>query len=240
MCRLPTPNWDLDALCEACLDVLDANDFTAAYLRPLGFLGTGAMGLGARSNPLHIAIAAWKWGAYMGEEGMQKGVRLKTASLVRSHPNSALQSAKVVGHYVNNILARYEANDAGYDEALMLDNNGFVAEGTGENIFVVERSGRVLTPPTANILPGITRQSVLEILKHEGVEVAEQFFGRDALHTASEAFMVGTAAEVTPIRNVDGVDILRTPGPVTQLVQKTYLDAVRGRVPWLKESVTVR
>jgi branched-chain amino acid aminotransferase len=175
----------------------------------------------------------------MGEEGLARGVRLKTSSLVRSHPNAALQSAKVVGHYVNNILARYEANDAGFDEALMLDHHGFVAEGTGENIFLVDARGRVVTPPLANVLPGITRRTVIELLEHDGVEVVEQFFGRDALYGAREVFMVGTAAEVTPIRDVDGIAI-DAPGPITQRVQSVYLDAVRGRVPWLRPYVTTR
>jgi branched-chain amino acid aminotransferase len=239
MCRMPTPAWGVDALTEACLDVLDANGFTSAYLRPLAFLGAGAMGLGARTNPIQVVIAAWRWGAYMGEEGLARGVRLKTSSLVRSHPNAALQSAKVVGHYVNNILARYEANDAGFDEALMLDHHGFVAEGTGENIFLVDARGRVVTPPLANVLPGITRRTVIELLEHDGVEVVEQFFGRDALYGAREVFMVGTAAEVTPIRDVDGIAI-DAPGPITQRVQSVYLDAVRGRVPWLRPYVTTR
>lgn len=238
MCHLPSSRWTREQLAQACMTTLEANHFTEAYLRPLGFLGTGAMGLGARSNPLHVIIASWRWGAYMGDEGLRKGVRLKTASFVRHHPNAALQRAKVIGHYVNNILARYEANDAGYDEALMLDNNGYVAEGTGENIFVVERDGTVLTPPGMNILPGITRASILEILAHEGIPHRQQSFGRDALYTAAEAFMVGTAAEVTPIRNVDGVDIPNTPGPVTRRVQKIYLDAVRGKVDWLAHHIT--
>lgn len=227
-----------DALREACLDTLAANGHTSAYLRPLAFLGMNAMGLGARNNPVHVIVATWPWGAYLGEEGMKHGVRLQTSTFTRNHPNSALQRAKVVGHYVNSIMARYEANDNGFDEALMLDQNGYVAEGTGENIFVV-KDGIVTTPPVANILPGITRGTVMEILAHEGIEVREQFFGRDALYTADEAFMCGTAAEVTPIRELDRRTVGRnTPGPVTQRVQSVYLAAVRGQVEWLQHHIT--
>lgn len=227
-----------DDLTKACKDVLVANKFNEAYLRPLVIFGSGAMGLGARSNPVHTIIAAWKWGAYLGPEGLEKGVRLKTSSFARNHPNAALSRAKIVGHYVNSILARYEANDDGYDEAMMLDHHGMVAEGTGENVFVV-KNGVVKTPPVTNILPGITRKSVLEILEHEGVKIKEQPFGRDGFYVADEAFMTGTAAEVTPIAEVDRRTVgSGRPGPITKLVQQTYADGVRGRVPWLLDSIT--
>lgn len=227
-----------DELCAASLAALKANGLTEAYLRPLVFLGMGAMGLGARTNPVHTVIATWPWGAYLGDEGLQKGVRLQTSTFMRNHPNAALQRAKVVGHYVNSILARYEANDNGFDEALMLDQNGFVAEGTGENLFVI-RDGRVLTPPLANILPGITRLTVLEILAHEGIAVEEQFFGRDAIYTADEVFMCGSAAEITPVRELDRRTIgAGEPGPITKKVQQLYLDGVRGKVPWLAHHIT--
>jgi branched-chain amino acid aminotransferase len=229
--------YDLAALRQACIDVLQANGFRSAYLRPLAFFGEGQMGLGARDNKVHIVIAAWPWGAYLGEEGMQKGVRLRTSSFSRHHPNAAMSRAKVVGHYVNSILARYEANDDGFDEGLMLDANGYVAEGTGENVFVV-KNGVVLTPPTANILPGITRDTCIRILEHLGVQVKEQFFGRDAFYTADEAFMCGTAAEVTPIASLDRRQIgAGCRGPLTEKVQRIYLDAVQGKVPWLAESI---
>jgi len=237
MIRIPL-RYSLDELAEACLQTLEANGFTEAYLRPLAFLGHGQMGLGARENPLHVVIAAWKWGAYLGDEGMNMGVRLKTSSFSRNHPNAAMSRAKVVGHYVNSILARYEANDDGYDEALMLDHHGFVAEGTGENVFVI-KNGVIKTPPVSNILPGITRRSVIEILKHEGYEVVEQLFGRDAFYVADEAFMCGTAAEVTPIRSVDQRPVGDgSPGPITKRVQAIYLDAVRGKVDWLRHHIT--
>ena len=237
MMRFPL-DLTLEELTKACLDVLRVNNFSSAYLRPLAFLGSGQMGLGARNNPVHVVVAAWKWGAYLGDDGLNKGVRLKTSSFSRNHPNAAMARAKVVGHYVNSIMARYEANDDGYDEALMLDFNGFVAEGTGENVFVIKH-GVVKTPPVANILPGITRRTVIEILKHEGYEVKEQFFGRDAFYVADEAFMCGTAAEVTPIQSVDRRVVGGgTPGTVTKLVQDRYLRGVRGEVDWLKKYIT--
>jgi branched-chain amino acid aminotransferase len=223
---------------EACLEVLRRNNFTSAYLRPLAFLGHGQMGLGARNNPTHVAISAWKWGAYLGDEGMQKGVRLKTSSLTRHHPNAAMSRAKVVGHYVNSIMARYEANDDGFDEALMLDHNGFVAEGTGENVFVI-RDGIIKTPPSANILPGITRNTVIKLLRARGYTVIEQFFGRDAFYVADEAFMCGTAAEVTPMQSLDRRQIGEgRPGPITQEIQAAYLAAIRGEDPELARYIT--
>jgi len=237
MIRVPL-RYTEDELVAACLQTLEINKFTEAYLRPLAFLGHGQMGLGARNNPLHVIVAAWKWGAYLGDEGLDKGVRLKTSSFSRNHPNAAMSRAKVVGHYVNSIVARYEANDDGYDEALMLDHHGFVAEGTGENVFVI-KNGIIKTPPVSNILPGITRRSVIEILRHEGYEVVEQLFGRDAFYVADEALMCGTAAEVTPIRSVDRRVIGDgTPGPITRRVQAIYLDAVRGKVDWLRKHIT--
>jgi len=238
MIRMGLP-YDVKQLSDACKEVLRVNDFDEAYLRPLAFLGSGQMGLGARNNPLHVVIAAWKWGAYMGEDGLTKGVQLKTSSFSRNHPNAAMSRAKVVGHYVNSIIARYEANDDGFDEALMLDHHGFVAEGTGENVFVI-KNGVVKTPPVANILPGITRRSVIEILKHEGFEVKEQLFGRDAFYVADEAFMCGTAAEVTPIGGVDRRPIRDgSVGPITKRVQEIYLSGVRGEVDWLRHHITL-
>jgi len=238
MARLPD-NWTADQLTAACKEVMKANGFTAAYLRPIAFMGTGAMGLGARSNPLHMVIAAWSWGAYLGDEAMANGVKLKTSSFSRNHPNAALSRAKIVGHYVNSIMARYEANDDGFDEALMLDHHGFVAEGTGENVFVI-KDGVIKTPPVANILPGITRRTVIEILEHEGYEVKEQLFGRDAFYVADEAFMCGTAAEVTPIGSVDRRPVgTGKPGELTSRVQKLYLDGVHGKIDWLKKHITV-
>lgn len=237
MARMAVP-WTRAQLHDASLEVLKANAFTEAYVRPIAFLGMGAMGLGARNNPVHIVIAAWKWGAYLGEEGLAKGVRLRTSSFSRNHPNAALSRAKIVGHYVNSIVSRYEANDDGFDEGLMLDHLGFVAEGTGENVFVI-KGGVVKTPPVSNILPGITRKTVIEILEREGHRVREQLFGRDAFYVADEAFMCGTAAEITPIASLDRRQIGDgTPGPITRHLQQVYADAVRGRVDWLLPCVT--
>lgn len=238
MARLSSP-VSLDDLRNACLEVLRANGFSEAYLRPIAFMGKGAMGLGARNNPIHVVVAAWKWGAYLGDEAMQNGSRLRTSSFSRNHPNAALSRAKIVGHYVNSIMARYEAIDDGFDEALMLDHLGFVAEGTGENVFVV-KGNVVKTPPVANILPGITRRTVIEILEHEGYDVREQLFGRDAFYVADEAFMCGTAAEITPIHSLDRRVIgAGRPGPVTRKVLDVYGDAVHGRVDWLRGGITV-
>jgi branched-chain amino acid aminotransferase len=237
MARMPM-KWTQEQLTEGCLKVLDANQFTEAYIRPIAFLGHGQMGLGARNNPLHMVIAAWRWGAYLGDEGMARGVRLKTSSFSRNHPNAAMSRAKITGHYVNSIMARYEANDDGYDEALMLDYHGMVAEGTGENVFVF-KSGQIKTPPVSNILPGITRRSVIDILEHDGHTVLEQAFGRDAFYVADEAFMCGTAAEITPINSLDRRLVGDgTPGPITRHVQETYLTGVRGQVDWLAHHIT--
>ena len=238
MARLPS-EWSIEQIEAACVEVLRANHFTSAYLRPLAFLGMGAMGLGARTNPLHLVVAAWQWGAYLGEEGLERGVRLRTSSFTRNHPNAALSRAKIVGHYVNSIMARYEANDDGFDEALMLDQNGMVAEGTGENVFVI-KDGLVKTPPVANILPGITRRTIIELLRSEGYEVREQLFGRDAFYVADEAFMCGTAAEVTPIRELDRRQVGEgRRGPITARIQQLYSDAVRGKLPAMAEDITL-
>lgn len=238
MARLPE-KWTTEQLEEACIETLRANKFTSAYLRPLAFMGMGAMGLGARSNPLHMVVAAWKWGAYLGEEGIEKGVRLRTSSFTRNHPNAALSRAKITGHYVNSIMARYEANDDGFDEALMLDQSGMVAEGTGENVFVI-KGGVVKTPPVANILPGITRRTIIELFRSEGYEVREQLFGRDAFYVCDEAFMCGTAAEVTPIRELDRRRVgAGGRGPITSRIQQLYSDAVRGKLPSMTEYITV-
>ena len=235
MCRMKIP-FSFEEVHEACLETLRANNFEEAYIRPIVFLGSGAMGLGARSNPVHVTIATWEWGAYLGDEGLKNGIRVATSSYTRHHINANLQRAKIIGHYVNSILARYEADDNGYDEAIMLDQSGFVAEGTGENLFVI-RDGVIKTPPTVNILAGITRHTAMQILEHAGYEVKTDLFGRDALYVADEIFMTGTAAEITPVREVDRLP-LNAPGPVTKLVQDTYLSGVRGEVEWMREYIT--
>ena len=215
MCRMDL-TLSIADLRKACLDTLAKNEFSSAYIRPLVYLGMGGMGLGARNNPVHTSIIVWKWGAYLGDEGINNGIRVATSSFTRHHVNANLQRAKITGHYVNSILARYEANDNGYDEAIMLDHSGYVAEGTGENLFI-SRDGVIKTPPIVNILGGITRKTSIQILEHEGHKVQETTFGRDALYVADEIFMTGTAAEVTPVREVDRRTV-GPPGPITKMV----------------------
>lgn len=237
MCQIKVP-YDAATLQEACLQTLRENHMTEAYIRPIIFYGAGALGLGARNNPVHTAIAVWKWGAYLGAEGLEKGIRAATSSFTRHAVNSNLQRAKVIGHYVNSILARFEATDNGYDEAIMLDHNGYVAEGTGENLFAV-RGRTIKTPPVTNILGGITRKTAIQILEKHGYVVTETMFGRDALYVADEVFMTGTAAEITPVREVDRRVVGDgAPGTITQLVQRTYLEGVRGRVDWMRPFIT--
>lgn len=234
------PAFSRDVVAEACLTVLEANGFTDAYIRPIVFFGSGRMGLGARDNPVHTAVAAWKWGAYLGEEGLTHGVRVKCSTFTRYHPNSAMQRAKVVGHYVNSVLARYEAMDDGYDEAVMLDQHGFVAEGTGENVFIA-KGNQIKTPPVTNILPGVTRRTLIDLLEGHGYEVEETFFARDALYVADEVWMCGTAAEVTPIREIDRRMVGDgRPGPITKLLQAEYAAAVTGKNPDLRHLITTR
>ncbi len=230
ICEMPIP-YSGEELVKACADVVRANKFAECYLRPIGFYSEGEMGLSARGNKTRVAIAAWPWGAYLGAESIEKGARLKTSSFVRFHHNSMMPLAKVSGHYVNSIMAGYEARRGGYDEALLLDTEGFVAEGSGENIFVV-RDGIVRTPPLTNSLGGITRESVIKILKDEGVEVIEQLFGRDAIYIADECLMTGTAAEVTPVTELDDRKVgSGKPGPITLKVRHAFDGALRGRDP---------
>ena len=218
-----------EELLKACADVVRINKFAECYLRPLVFFGEGEMGLAARSNKIRVSIAAWPWGAYLGQDSVEKGVRLKTSSFVRFHHNSMMPAAKATGHYVNSILAGYEARRNGYDEALLLNTEGFVAEGSGENVFVI-RDGIVSTPPLTSVLAGITRDAVIRILRDLRIEVREQHFARDAFYIADEAFMTGTAAEVTPVVELDDRKIgSGRPGSITAQVMKVFQDALRGR-----------
>lgn len=237
MCRMNMP-FSFETVRDACIETLKANEFDEAYIRPIVFLGDGAMGLGARGNPVRVAVATWKWGSYLGDEGIKHGISVGTSSYTRHHINANLQRAKIIGHYVNSILARYEANENGYDEAIMLDHSGYVAEGTGENLFVV-KDGLVKTPPVVNILAGITRKTAIEILQHEGIPMVEQPFGRDAIYVADEVFLTGTAAEITPVKDCDRLSIGKgKPGMVTRMVQETYQAAVRGKIDWMKKHIT--
>ena len=188
---------------QAQIEIIKKNNLKSAYLRPMAYYGSQAMGLHAKGLQVHLMIAAWEWGAYLGDEALQNGIRVKTSSYSRHHVNSTMAKAKTNGNYTNSILALQEAENAGYDEALMLDTTGYVAEGSGENIFIVRR-GKVYTPSLTSALEGITRDSVVELMQQDmGLEVIEKQITRDEIYTADEAFFTGTAAEVTPIRELD-------------------------------------
>lgn len=224
-----------DQLVEACLDVLRAQPErfpNGAYLRPIAFMGDGAMGLGA-VNPTRVAITAWEWGSYLGDKGLKEGIRAKVSSFTRMHVNVNMVRGKISGQYVNSILAKREAVLAGYDEAILLDISGFVAEASGENIFCCGRHGVVRTPSLSSpILRGITRDTVIELLRDMGRPVEEVSFTRDALYIASEVFFTGTAAEVTPVREVDNRQVgAGAAGPITRAVQELYFRVVRGHEP---------
>ena len=214
---------------QACLETVRVNKLDECYLRPLAFVGAGAMGLGATENRTHLTIVAWKWGAYLGDEGIKQGIRAKVSSFARPGINSVMAKGKVVGHYVNSILAKREVMAAGYQEAIMLDGQGYVSEASGENIFVVKK-GQIYTPPMGSaILGGITRDSVMTICGELGLKVTERTITRDELYTADEIFMCGTAAEITPVRELDDRRIGQgTRGPLTERVQKRYFEVVRG------------
>jgi branched-chain amino acid aminotransferase len=215
----------------ACIETVRANGLRSCYLRPIVFIGDGEMGLAAVTNPIRVAIAAWPWGAYLGEEGVANGVRLRTSSFQRAHVNTLMTKSKTSGNYVNSILASIEAKRSGYDEAMLLDPEGFVAECSGENIFIA-RAGHVKTTPPTSILPGITRDTVLTLLRAADVQAEEERFTRDEAYLADEVFMTGTAAEVTPVREIDGRAIGEgRPGPVTQSLQREFAAIVRGEDP---------
>jgi branched-chain amino acid aminotransferase len=213
----------------AILDVIRANDLKECYIRPLAFIGLGDLGLYAPDNPLQVIIAAWSWGAYLGDEGIKNGIRAKISSYTRHHVNVMMTKSKISGNYVNSVLAKNEVKKAGYDEAIMLDTEGYVAEASGENIFMV-RQERIKTTPFTSVLPGITRDSILTIAKDKGYTVSEERFTRDELYTADEAFFTGTAAELTPIREVDNRMIgSGRPGPITADLQQSFFDIIKGK-----------
>lgn len=224
-----------DQLEKACVEVLKANKLDAGYIRPLAFFGTGAMGVGA-TNPVQVIVAAWPWGAYLSEDGLRRGIRAKVSSFNRMHVNVQMVRAKISGQYVNSFLATREAALSGYEEAILLDTEGYVAEGAGENIFIV-KNGVLQTPPLSSaVLAGITRDSVLRIARDLGVPVKEEKFTRDTMYLADELFMTGTAAEVTPVREVDNRRIGKgEPGPVTKRIQEAFFRAVRGEEPRYRE-----
>ncbi|MCA9322682.1 MAG: branched-chain amino acid transaminase [Planctomycetes bacterium] len=231
--RLPCP-YTAETWIAACEDILRVNGLKSAYLRPAHMTGYGRIGLAAIDNPPVSIVAGFEWGAYLGEEGMKNGIRAKISSFARHYQNAHMLKGKINGMYVNNILAKREAVDNGYEEAIMLDPQGYVAEASGENLFVVIR-GEVFTPPTANVLGGITRESCTTILRDMGHPVTERLLARDELYIADEVFMCGTAAEVTPVREIDQRKIgTGRPGPIGREVQTRYLDAVRGKRPEYK------
>lgn len=223
------PVVSVDEVCDGCVRVLRDNAMAEGYLRPLCYLGAGSMGLLPADNPVITAITAWPWGAYLGSEALTDGIRCKIASLARHHVNVAFAQGKLVGQYVNSVMAKREAQLAGYDEAILLDTQGYVAEGSGENIFIV-RGGELFTPPlSASILPGITRDTIMVLAREMGLSVREERFTRDQLWLADEVFLTGTAAEVTPVREVDDRAIGDgSVGPVTRRLQERYFDVVRG------------
>jgi branched-chain amino acid aminotransferase len=223
------PTVSPEQVSQGCVEVLRQNRLSAGYLRPIVILGEGAMGLFPQGNPVNTFVAAWAWGAYLGQDALQHGIRCKVSSYARPHLNVGFSRAKLTGQYIVSVMAKREVKLAGYDEAILLDLNGNVAEGSGENLFIVKQ-GRLITPPlSSSILPGITRDTVLALAREEGIPVLEQSFPRDALLLADEVFLTGTAAEVTPVREVDDRKIGDGKvGPVTRSLQERYFALVRG------------
>jgi branched-chain amino acid aminotransferase len=233
--RMTLP-FSKEELNEAQKQVVRENQLQSCYLRPLVWIGSEKLGVNPRGNKIHAMVAAWAWGAYLGEEGMKRGIRVKTSSYTRHHVNITMTQAKAVSNYSNSILANMEALDDGYDEALLLDASGFVSEGAGENVFVV-KDGVVYTPDlSAGALNGITRNTILHICKDLGIELVQKRITRDEVYIADEAFFTGTAAEVTPIRELDRIEIGNrgdggSRGPVTEKIQSAFFDIVNGKNP---------
>jgi branched-chain amino acid aminotransferase len=227
ICTMDVP-FSREQIMTGCADVLRANKMPSAYLRPLIYLGSGALGLGSFEPPVRSMIAAFEWGAYLGDDGMRKGIKCMVSGFTRSNGNAVMNKGKICGQYVTSVLAKRMALKSGFDEALMLDPQGYVAEGTGENIFVV-KNGVVRTPPTsAAILAGITRDTAIQLLRERGVEVVEDMIARDELYTADEVFLTGTAAEITPVRDIDHRRIGRGEWPITKGLQDTFFQIVKG------------
>jgi branched-chain amino acid aminotransferase len=221
-----------DQIKEACCAVIRDNRMEAAYLRPIVYLGYGAMGLGSLEPPVRTVVAAYEWGAYLGEDGLRRGIRAKVSAFRRGAIDSTMTKGKICGQYVNSILAKRDAVKGGYDEAVMLDAAGYVTEATGENLFMARRGALWTAPTSSSILAGITRDSVIRIARDRGVEVHEGVFTRDELWCADEVFMCGTAAEITPVREIDDRRIgTGEPGPITRSLQEIFFDAVRGAKP---------
>lgn len=235
--RMQLP-YDREQLNSAQREVVRANGLRECYIRPIAFHGGEVMGVSARGNRVHVAIAAWPWDAYLGAQAQQKGIRVKTSSYSRHHANSLMIHAKASGHYLNSVMANHEAVQDGYDEALMLDTHGYASEGSTENLFVVS-AGALSTPEVSGVLEGITRDTIMTLARDRGIAVVERKMSRDEIYCADEAFFTGTAAEITPIRELDRRTIgSGEPGPVTQLLQKDYFAVVHGehdaRLDWLE------
>jgi branched-chain amino acid aminotransferase len=230
-CQICTlePQYSREEIVRACLETLRANKMTEAYIRPLVFLGDGGLGLGSRDVPTRTAVAAYQWGAYLGDEGLSRGIRAKVSSYTRGALNASMSKGKITGQYVNSVLAKREVMKAGYDEAILLDAQGHVAEASGENIFFARR-GRIVTPPLSSpILEGVTRDTVITLARELGIVVEERTFARDELYTADEVFFTGTAAEITPVMEIDDRRIgAGEPGAVTRRVQDAFFSVVKG------------
>jgi len=223
--------FSFEQIVEAQKAVVRANKLESCYLRPIAWIGSEKLGVSARDNTVHVSISAWPWGAYLGEEGITRGIRVKTSSYSRHHVNVSLVRAKASGYYINSILANQEVTANGYDEALLLDTEGYVSEGAGENVFIV-RNNTVYTPDLASCLDGITRDSVLKMARDLGYSVIEKRITRDEMYCADEAFFTGTAAEITPIRELDDRIIGEgSRGPVTTRLQSLFFDVVAGKAP---------
>jgi branched-chain amino acid aminotransferase len=221
--------FDASTLEAAQREVIRRNNLESAYIRPIIWVGSDRMGIAARDNKIHVSVSAWPWGAYLGEEGLAKGIRVKTSSFTRHHVNVSLVRAKASGYYINSILANQEVMAHGYDEALLLDTEGYVSEGSGENVFIV-RKGKIYTPDLASCLDGITRDAVITMAGDLGIAVIEKRITRDEMYCADEAFFTGTAAEITPIRELDDRTIGNGGrGPITEQLQSLFFDAVAGR-----------
>ena len=223
--------FDKKQVSAAIVDTVRVNALEACYIRPLVYIGHGAMGVYPGDNPIKLAIAAWTWGAYLGDDALANGMRACVSSYTRHHVNVSMTRGKISGYYVNSILAKREAKADGYDEAILLDTEGYVSEGTGENIFIV-RKGQIKTTPLTSILDGITRSSVIELAREQRIPVVEERFTRDDMYIADEVFVTGTAAELTPVREIDNRRIgTGTPGLITQVLQKSFFSIVRGEDP---------
>ena len=221
--------YSQDELMKAQIEVVKANQLESCYLRPIAWIGSEKLGISPKGNQILVSIAAWQWGAYLGDDGINKGIRVKTSSYSRHHVNVSLVRAKASGYYINSILANQEVTAHGYDEALLLDTDGYVSEGSGENVFIV-RDGVIYTPDLASCLAGITRDAIMKIADDLNIEVREKRITRDEMYCADEAFFTGTAAEVTPIRELDDRQIGNGGrGPITEKIQNVFFDIVKGK-----------